>query len=134
MRSIALAALALASALAAPARAEWVEVSKDDFSTIYMDPATKKVQADGTVSIDALTDYDPASPQAIPFRLAEKGLSEIESALLDCANRRYRSLGGSWRDGHMGNGKVTKTYPAKDEWSKVPSFYEGLYSKVCPGG
>jgi hypothetical protein len=117
--------------VAAAAAAQWAQVSKDDFSTIYMDPATKKVHADGIVSIDALTDYDPTSPQAGPFRLSEKGLSEIESVLLDCANHKYSSRGGAWREGQMGNGKITKTYPPKEAWSKVPAFYDGLFAATC---
>jgi hypothetical protein len=126
-------ASALVSALAssASARAEWAPVSKDDFSTVYMNVGSRRMSADGIVTIDALTDYDAASPKAAAFGLAEKGLSEIEKVSFDCANRKYRSGGGGWRQGQMGEGKITKPYPPKDEWSAVPSYYEGLFAKVC---
>ncbi|MGE0194932.1 MAG: surface-adhesin E family protein, partial [Methylocystis sp.] len=106
-------------------------VSKDDFSTIYMDPGSRRASPDGIVTIDALTDYNAASPQAAPFGLAEKGLSEIETASFDCANRKYRSEGGGWREGQMGKGKITKPYPPKNGWSPVPPYYERLFAKVC---
>lgn len=131
-RTFLLAASLAPAFVSAASGAQWTQVSKDDFSTIYMDPATKKAQPDGTVSVDALTDYDPNSPNAGPFRLSEKGLSEIESVLLDCAKGNYRSQGGAWRDGHMGEGRITKSYPPGDSWSSVPVFYEGLFEKVCP--
>lgn len=129
-------ALAFWSSLAfsATARAGWEFVSKDDFSTIYMDQNSLKNIADATVSVSALTDYDPASPKARDFRLSEKGLSEIETVLLDCANRKYSSQGGAWRSGHMGSGETTKTYLPKEAWSNVPSFYAGLFAKVCAKG
>lgn len=128
-----ISASALMSALAssASARAEWVQVSNDDFSTIYMDAGSRSASADGIVTIDALTDYDAASPKAAAFGLAEKGLSEIEKVSFDCANRKYRSGGGGWRQGQMGEGKITKPYPPNDGWSAVPPYYEGLFAKIC---
>ena len=131
MRTVLLGAVLASIGASGAAGADWAQVSKDDFSTIYMDPASLKRAPDGTVSVDALTDYDPSSPQAGPFHLSEKGLSEIEAVLLDCADRKYSSQGGAWRDGHMGEGKITKTYPPKEAWSKVPDFYSGLFAKVC---
>lgn len=130
-RSKALIVLMLSLAATAVAGSEWAQVSKDDFSTIYLDPASKKPLSDGIVSVEALTDYDPTSRQAAEFHLSEKGLSEIESVLLDCANHKYSSQGGTWRDGHMGAGKITKTYPPKEAWSRVPAFYDGLFATVC---
>lgn len=126
-------ASALVSALAssASARAEWVPVSKDDFSTVYMDAGSRRMSPDGIVTIDALTDYDAASPKAAAFGLAEKGLSEVEKVSFDCVNRKYRSEGGGWRERQMGEGKITKPYPAKDGWSAIPSYYEALFARVC---
>ncbi|MGD9542313.1 MAG: surface-adhesin E family protein, partial [Methylocystis sp.] len=125
------AALTSALASSALARDNWAQVSKDDFSTIYTDVASRRTSADGNVTIDALTDYNAASPKAAAFGLAEKGLSEIEKASFDCVNRKYRSEGGAWYAGQMGEGKITKTYPPRDHWSPAPDYYDGLFAKVC---
>jgi hypothetical protein len=129
--TIGVAALMSALASSASARVDWVQVSKDDFSTIYMDAASRRTSADGIVTIDALTDYDATSPKAAAFGLADKGLSEIETASFDCVNRKYRSEGGAWRQGQMGEGKITKPYPPNEGWSSVPPYYDGLFAKVC---
>ncbi|CCJ06219.1 surface-adhesin E family protein [Methylocystis sp. SC2] len=131
MWKISVSALLSTLASSASASVEWVQVSKDDFSTVYMDPGSRRTSPDGIVTVDALTDYDAASPKAAAFGLAEKGLSEIEKVSLDCANRKYRSEGGGWRQGQMGQGRITKPYPPKDEWSPVPPYYDGLFAKVC---
>jgi len=124
--------LILAQLLFAPAaHAEWRLVWQDDFSKIYREPESRKTLEDGTILVKALTDYDPHSPQAIDFKLAEKGLSEIESARFDCTKQVYRSDGGSWFAGHMAAGAVRSDYPAKAAWSKVPYFYRALSEKVC---
>ncbi|MGD9659294.1 MAG: surface-adhesin E family protein [Methylocystis sp.] len=120
-------------ASSALARNDWAQVSTDDFSTIYMDAASRRTSSEGIVTIDALTDYDATSAKAAAFGLAEKGLSEIEKASFDCVNRKYRSEGGAWREGQMGEGKITKPYPPKDQWSPVPDYYDGLFAKVCAG-
>ena len=131
MWKIGVSALLSTLASSASARAEWVQVSQDDFSTVYMDAGSRRPSSDGVVTIDALTDYNAASPKAAAFGLAEKGLSEIEKVSLDCVNRRYRSEGGAWRQGQMGEGKITKPYPPKDGWSPVPHYYDGLFADVC---
>ncbi len=116
---------------ATPANAEWVLAGKDDFSTIYYDPASRRSLADGVILLRALTDYDPQSPQAEPFKLAQKGLSEIETAVFDCAKGAYRSDGGSWYAGHMATGVVRSDYPATSAWTKTPPFYKSLFTKIC---
>lgn len=122
--------LAVALAHAPVAAAEWLLVSQDGFSKIYIDPASRKI-AGGVASVDALTDYDPRAPEAASFKLSEKGLSEIESVRLDCGRGQYSSDGGRWFAGQMAGGAVRNDYPGKGAWSKVPSFYAGLYAKVC---
>lgn len=134
MWKISVSALVSTLASSALAGVDWAPVSKDDFSTVYMDPASRRASADGIVTIDALTDYESASPKATAFSLADKGLSEIETASFNCVNRTYRSEGGGWRQGQMGNGKITKPYPPKEGWSPVPSYYDGLFAKVCASG
>jgi len=131
MWKIGVSALLSSLASSASARVDWAQVSHDDFSTIYLDPASRRTSPEGIVTVDALTDYNPASPKAGPFGLAEKGLSEIEKASFDCVNRKYRSDGGGWRQGHMGEGKITKRYPAKEDWSPVPRYYDGLFAHIC---
>jgi hypothetical protein len=116
---------------AAPVRAGWTAAGSDDFSKIYFDPASRHGNDDGSVSVRALTDYDPASPQAEGFGLSEKGLSEIEKVLFDCAKTAYRSDGGVWYEDHMAMGAVRRQYPPRTAWSKVPSFYVKLFEKVC---
>jgi hypothetical protein len=116
---------------AAPARAEWSLAGQDDFSKIYFDPASLRKNADGALSLRALTDYDPASSQAASFKLSEKGLSEIEQVLFDCSRDAYRSEGGVWYEGHMAAGALRRDYPGKADWRKVPSFYVSLFEKVC---
>ncbi len=116
---------------AAPAAAEWRPAGQDDFSTIYYDPASRRPVADGAIEVRALTDYNPKSPEAEPFKLSEKGLSEIEITVFDCAKGVYRSGGGSWFAGHMASGSVRSDYPGKATWSKVPSFYTDLFAKIC---
>jgi len=133
MWKIGVSALVSLLASSASARADWAQVSKDDFSTIYMDAGSRREPSDGIVTIDALTDYDAASPKATAFGLAEKGLSEIEKVSFDCVNRKYRSGGGGWRAGQMGEGKITKPYPPQDRWSPVPPYYDALFARVCAG-
>lgn len=115
----------------APAQAEWVPAGSDDFSKIYFDPASVRKNADGSTNLRALTDYNPASPQAEPFKLSEKGRSEIEQVVFDCAKDAYRSEGGVWYEGPMATGSMRLAYPAKIVWGKVPSFYATLFGKTC---
>lgn len=131
MWKIGVSALLSSLASSASARVDWVQVSKDDFSTVYLDPGSRRISPDGIVTVDALTDYNAASPKAVAFGLAAKGLSEIEKVSFDCVNRKYRSEGGGWREGQMGEGKITKPYPAKDGWSPTPPYYDGLFARVC---
>lgn len=124
--------LAFALLLYAPsASAEWLLAARDDFSRVYYDPASRERLADGSVIVRALTDYDPQSPQAAPFGLLEKGLSEIETARFDCAANAYRSDGGRWFAGPMATGAVRSDYPAKTTWSTVPPFYADLLVRAC---
>lgn len=116
---------------ATAARAEWSPVWRDDFSKIYLDPASLKNLDDGSILVKALTDYNPHAPEAIEFKLAEKGLSEIENARFDCARQAYRSDGGSWFADHMATGAVRSDYPARTAWGEVPYFYRALAGKVC---
>ncbi len=115
------------------ASAEWLRVSQDGFSTIYMDPASRKTSEEGTALVQALTDYDARSPEAAGFKLSEKGLSEIESVRFDCRRRLYGSDGGRWFAGQMASGALRSEYPAKTVWSKAPPYYAGLYARVCAG-
>lgn len=131
MWKIGVSALISSLVSSASARVDWTPVSKDDFSTVYLDAGSRRTSPDGIVTVDALTDYDPGSPKAAAFGLAEKGLSEIEKVSFDCVNRKYRSEGGAWREGRMGEGKITKPYPPKEGWSPVPPYYDGLFAKVC---
>lgn len=131
MWKISVSALLSSLVFSAAARAEWTQVSKDDFSTVYMDSGSRRILSEGIVTVDALTDYDSASPRATAFGLSDKGLSEIEKVAFDCVNRKYRSGGGGWREGQMGAGKVTRTYPPKDSWSPVPPYYDALLARVC---
>jgi hypothetical protein len=118
--------------LSAPAAADaWRPAGTEGFSTIYYDPASRRVLRDGAIALRALTDYDPQAPEAGPFRLSEKGLSEIENAVFDCAKGSYRSEGGRWFAGHMATGSIRSDYPAKAAWVRVPSFYADLYAKAC---
>ncbi len=119
--------------LSTPAAAEWLLTDRDDLSKVYMEPASRQRLPDKSVRVRALTDYEPRSPQAASFRLSEKGRSEIEEAVFDCAKSLYRSNGGSWFDGSMATGAVRSDYPAKESWSEVPPFYAGLFAKACAG-
>jgi hypothetical protein len=116
---------------AAPARAEWALAGEEGFSKIYLDPTSRRQNPDGSVYLRALTDYDPASPEAVSFKLSEKGLSEIEQVLFDCAKNAYRSEGGVWYDGHMATGAMRRAYPERAAWGKIPSFYAALFAKAC---
>ncbi len=131
MWKIGVSALVSSLVSSASARVDWAQVSSDGFSTVYLDASSRRASPDGIVTVDALTDYDPDSPKAAAFGLAEKGLSEIEKVSFNCVNRKYRSEGGGWREGRMGEGKITKPYPPKEGWSPVPSYYDGLFAKVC---
>jgi hypothetical protein len=127
-----ISALLAVLALGAPASAEeWTLVSQDGFSKIYIDSDSWKRLADGTVSARALTDYDPGAAEAASFRLSDKGLSEIETAVFDCGAEKFRSEGGSWFAGHMATGAVRSDYPARSEWSKAPGFYRPLLARLC---
>lgn len=117
--------------LSTPAAAEWLLTGRDGFSKIYLEPASQARLADGSIRVRALTDYEPQAPEAASFKLSEKGLSEIEAAVFDCAKNAYRSEGGSWFEGPMATGAVRSAYPAKQSWSKVPPFYAGLFAKAC---
>jgi hypothetical protein len=123
----------LALCLFAPAaRAEWLLASQDGFSKIYLDPSSRKELPENIVSVRALTDYDPAAPEAAGFDLSQKGLSEIENVLIDCPRKSYRSEGGKWFAGPMATGDARSDYPAKSNWSPTPRFYQGLAAKICP--
>jgi hypothetical protein len=125
------ALLVLLVSLSGAASAEWLLVSQDTLSKIYLDPASRRTLPDGMIFARALTDYDPQAPEAAAFRLSEKGLSEIENVLIDCGKEAYRSGGGRWFDGHMATGAVRGDYPAKPAWSKAPPFYSHLLAKLC---
>lgn len=129
----ALLALFASIFLVPAARAEWRLVSQEGFSKIYVDPASREKRADGMVFARALTDYDPLAPEAGPFKLSEKGLSEIENALFDCEKRAYRSEGGRWFAGQMASGETRRDYPATAAWTKIPAFYAPLATRVCAG-
>jgi hypothetical protein len=131
MRKSAFLLILIPLILASAAHAEWSLVWQDGFSRIYLDPASLRKLGDGSVLVQALTDYDPHSREAIDFNLAEKGLSEIENARFDCPKGAYRSDGGRWFAGHMATGDLRREYPAKSAWTKTPSFYEALARKVC---
>lgn len=131
MNKIVFGLVSAAFLLASSAHAEWLLVSQDGFSKIYMELASRKSLDDGVTTLDALTDYDPASPEAESFKLSQKGLSEIEAVMIDCRTQQYRSGGGTWFAGRMAAGAMRSDYPAKAAWSKIPVFYEGLFSKVC---
>jgi hypothetical protein len=117
--------------LSTPAAAEWRLVGQDDFSKVYLDATSRETLADRSVRVRALTDYDPQAREAASFKLSEKGLSEIEQVVFDCEKHAYRSDGGDWREGHMAAGATRSVYPATQSWSKVPSFYAGLFAKAC---
>ena len=112
----------------ATARAEWLPAGGDDYSKIFLDSQSPRQNADKTVFVRALTDYDPKTPKS--FKRLEGGLSEIESVIFDCARDAYRSEGGVWYVGHMATGAVSRHYGAAT-WAKVPSYYAGLFTKVC---
>lgn len=126
-RALLLAALLLST----PAATDWRLAGQEGFSKIYLDPSSRETLVGGAVRVRALTDYDPHAPEAASFKLSEKGLSEIEQAVFDCGKGAYRSDGGSWFDGPMATGAVRSVYPAKETWSKTPSFYAALFEKVC---
>jgi len=115
-----------------PAWAEWRLVSDDGFSKIYVESESRKALPNGVVAVSALTDYDPNSPQAKDFGLAEKGLSEIESVSIDCPRRLYKSNGGNWFKEHMGRGEISKNYGSVLKWTPVPDYYNGLAAEICP--
>jgi hypothetical protein len=125
------AAILTALLLPQTALADWRFVSEDGFSKIYLDPASRKNLPDGVVAVKALTDYRPQSPEAAAFKLSEKGLSEIETVLLNCGKKLYRSEGGNWFSGQMATGATQKAYPGKENWSATPAFYQGLFAEVC---
>ena len=125
---------AVATAEAKPpvaATTPWQSVSQDGFSKIFLDPASKKTLPDGLVSLRALTDYNPDAPEAKDFKLSEKGLSEVETAVFDCKAKTFRSDGGDWFREHMGKGAPARHYDAKTKWAPVPSFYAALFQRAC---
>jgi hypothetical protein len=131
MRNSALLVLLVSLPSPSTASADWLLVSQDTLSKIYLDPASRKTLPDSVIFARALTDYDPQAPEATAFKLSEKGLSEIENVLIDCGKEAYRSDGGRWFDGHMATGAVRSDYPAKPAWSKAPPFYSHLLAKLC---
>lgn len=108
----------------------WRFVSSDDFSKIYLKEDSKKINED-IINFEALTDYIDTSPQWDSFSKKANGLSEIENVSFDCAHKKYRSLGGSWFEGHLAKGLIKSTYTETENWSAIPKFYQKLYEMVC---
>ena len=109
---------------------KWRFIWRDDLAKIYLKEGSKKIK-ENIINLEALTDYIETSTQWDSFNKKTSGLSEIENVSFDCINKKYRSLGGSWFEGHQAKGLIKSTYSETENWSAIPSFYQKLYEMVC---
>ena len=109
---------------------EWRFIWSDDVSKVYLKENSKNTYKT-SITLEAMTDYIETSPQWGNFSKKTNGLSEVEKVSFDCSNKKYRSLGGSWFEGHLAKGLIKSTYIEKENWSDIPLFYQKLYEIVC---
>lgn len=109
---------------------EWRFIWSDDVSKVYLEENSKKAYKK-IITLEAMTDYIETSPQWNNFSKKTNGLSEIEKVAFDCSNKKYRSLGGSWFEGHLAKGLIKSIYFEKESWSDIPLYYQKLYEIVC---
>lgn len=120
----AIATLAVAITLSAPAWADWVEVSKTDAFVFYVDPSTirkngnfrkvwviqdmKRRRKDGEMSTRSLPEYD-------------------------CKDELSRTLWMSSHSEHMAGGKVLVNSKGSEEWRPIPpgSVNDDIFKFVC---
>jgi len=110
---------------------DWVFVWSDELSKIFYNPVSKVTKENDIVVLDVLTDYDPTSSKWENFSKRTNGLSEIEKASFDCANNKYKGLGGKWFEGRGARGDVKSVYGENEQWISVPDFYVKVYDTIC---
>jgi hypothetical protein len=117
--------LAIASSSAV---ADWVEVSHDETSVTYADPATIG-RAGDVVKMWTLLDFKApqARPYATPY-ISQKTLHEY-----DCKEQRARIVQFLRYSENMGGGEVVPTDSAPEEWKPVVtgSIVEKLRGVAC---
>jgi hypothetical protein len=108
----------------------WRFIWGDDLSNIYLKENSKKINKN-IINLEALTNYNENSAQWSSFSKKENGLSEVEQVSFDCMHIKYKSLGGSWFEGHQAKGKIKSIYNEKENWSDIPTYYQKLYEIAC---
>jgi hypothetical protein len=117
-----------------PACAEWVALADQHQShplqTVYMDPDTLH-QEGNMVGISVLIDWKAMQGGRTPTRFYSTTLSK----LVDCAERRVRTLTVTDFYGHMGTGEVISSgsHASEGYWRAVESgtSNEGLWNAAC---
>ena len=103
------------------AHASWINVYDD----VYIDLSSKGTMGLDQVTINVLQDYEEIS-SAMMF-----GLSEVDRAIFDCRNSKYKSNGITWYNGRMGKGGTTKKFGPDNGWTSIPFHYIKLFAQVC---
>lgn len=117
--------LAIASSIAA---AEWVEVTHDEISAVYADPATIG-RAGEVVKMWTLLDFKAAQarPYGTPY-MSQKTQHEY-----DCKAQRARIVDFLRYSENMGGGEAVPTDADPEEWKPVAtgSVVEKLWEIAC---
>jgi hypothetical protein len=122
-------ALAMLLAIASSsAVAEWVEVSRDETSSLYADRTTIRRTGD-VVKMSTLVDFKAAQarPYGTPY------MSEKTEHEYDCKERRVRIIHFLRYSENMGTGEVVPTDSDPEEWKPVAtgSVVEKLWEIAC---
>jgi hypothetical protein len=118
----------LLAIVSSSAVAEWVEVTRSESSTGYLDPATIR-RAGDMVKMWYLLDFKAvqARPYGTPY-MSQKTQHEY-----DCKEQRARIIHSLRYSENMGGGEVVPTDSDPEEWNPVAtgSVLEKLWEIAC---
>ena len=109
------------------AMAEWVDVGSNEYTTIFVDPAS--IQRDGNMAkMWHLTDFKTAQKD-----MGDKYLSTKDQNEYDCKEVKLRRRASSQHSENMGKGKVVYSDSYTTRWKPVPpdSGIEIMWKFAC---
>lgn len=119
--------LMLLVAVGNSAMAAWIEVGKNENTTVYVDSAA--IQRVGNMAkMWHLTDFKTANKDMSDAYLSTKDQNEY-----DCKEIKYRRRASSQHHGNMGSGKVVYSDSFTTKWKPIPpdSGIEILWKFAC---
>lgn len=109
------------------AMAEWVDVGSNEYTTIFVDPAS--IQRDGNMAkMWHLTDFKTSQKD-----MGDKYLSTKDQNEYDCKEVKLRRRASSQHSENMGKGKVVYSDSYTTRWKPVPpdSGIEIMWKFAC---